>query len=133
MNKLQRPGVLQANYSKRTIGRRKNNQRNYFKSVTHVTMLHEKCRTFRASFTLFTIRLEIHDKQLSWSALPTMTIEVPRGMTCKRARRPLRICVVYNNLPFPMMGGDQLTVAHPIGYLHARGHKVDFFGTGVGQ
>lgn len=40
--------------------------------------------------------------------------------------KPLRIAIVYGRLPFPMMRGDQLTVAHLIAYLSARGHDVDF-------
>ena len=48
-------------------------------------------------------------------------------MVCEPAQRPLRICVVYSRLPFPMTRGDQLTVAHLLSYLHARGHDVDFF------
>jgi glycosyltransferase involved in cell wall biosynthesis len=57
----------------------------------------------------------------------TMTIDLPKAMVCNPAPRPLRICVVYSRLPFPMMRGDQLTVAHLISYLHARGHEIDFF------
>lgn len=48
-------------------------------------------------------------------------------MNCDRAEKPLRIAFLYSRLPFPMMRGDQLTVAHLLSYLRARGHKVDFF------
>ena len=53
-------------------------------------------------------------------------------MVCDQARRRLRICVVYSRLPFPMMRGDQLTVAHLLSYLHARGHEVDLFALSTG-
>jgi polysaccharide biosynthesis protein PslH len=53
-------------------------------------------------------------------------------MVCERAPRALRVCVVYSRLPFPMTRGDQLTVAHLLSYLHARGHEVDLFTLGTG-
>ena len=56
-----------------------------------------------------------------------MNTELPRSMVCERTARPLRICIVYGRLPFPMTRGDQLTVAHLLSFLHARGHEVDFF------
>jgi glycosyltransferase involved in cell wall biosynthesis len=34
---------------------------------------------------------------------------------------------VYNRLPFPMMRGDQMTVAHLLSFLAARGHSVDLY------
>lgn len=43
------------------------------------------------------------------------------------AARPLRICIVYGRTPVPMRRADQMTVAHLLAFLHARGHKVDFF------
>lgn len=52
---------------------------------------------------------------------------LPKVMDCDAAKRPLRIGFVYSRLPFPMMRGDQLTVAHLLAFLSARGHKVDFF------
>jgi polysaccharide biosynthesis protein PslH len=53
-------------------------------------------------------------------------------MVCDPAPRALRICVIYSRLPFPMTRGDQLTVAHLLSYLRARGHEVDFFTLGTG-
>lgn len=52
--------------------------------------------------------------------------QLPRSMACAPARRPLRIAVTFSRLPFPMMRGDQLTVAHVLSFLSARGHQVDF-------
>ena len=48
-------------------------------------------------------------------------------MKCEPAERPLRIAFVYSRLPFPMMRGDQLTVAHLLAFLSARGHAIDFY------
>jgi glycosyltransferase involved in cell wall biosynthesis len=47
-------------------------------------------------------------------------------MQCEPAERKLRIGFVFSRLPFPMMRGDQLTVAHLLGFLAARGHQIDF-------
>lgn len=52
---------------------------------------------------------------------------LPRTMQCDHAERPLRIALVYSRVPFPMMRGDQMTVAHLISFLAARGHKTDFY------
>ncbi|BBZ34909.1 glycosyl transferase family 1 [Mycolicibacterium confluentis] len=35
--------------------------------------------------------------------------------------------MVYSRLPFPMMRGDQMTVAHLLSFLAARGHSVDLY------
>lgn len=48
-------------------------------------------------------------------------------MDCPLSERRLRIAFVYSRLPFPMMRGDQLTVAHLIAFLTARGHTVDLY------
>lgn len=52
---------------------------------------------------------------------------LPKTMEVGRAAQKLRIAVVYSRVPFPMMRGDQLTVAHLLSFLGARGHDVDFF------
>ena len=46
---------------------------------------------------------------------------------CPPAERKLRVAIVYSRLPFPMMRGDQLTVAHLISFLAQRGHAIDFY------
>lgn len=56
-----------------------------------------------------------------------MPFELPKEMECERASKALRIAVVYNRLPFPMMRGDQLTVAHLLEFLSTRGHLVDLY------
>lgn len=56
-----------------------------------------------------------------------MDITLPKTMDCRPADRPLRIALVYNRLPFPMMRGDQLTVSHLISFFAARGHAVDLY------
>jgi glycosyltransferase involved in cell wall biosynthesis len=48
-------------------------------------------------------------------------------MKCVVAQRQLRIALVYSRFPFPMMRGDQLTVAHLMSFLAARGHMVDLY------
>lgn len=53
--------------------------------------------------------------------------QLPRTMNCDAASRQLRIALVYSRFPFPMMRGDQTTVAHLISFLHKRGHLVDLY------
>lgn len=53
--------------------------------------------------------------------------QLPRTMECAAAQRPLRLALVYSRFPFPMMRGDQMTVAHLISFLSARGHLVDLY------
>lgn len=53
--------------------------------------------------------------------------QLPKTMRCEPAERKLRIAMAYSRLPFPMMRGDQLTVAHLISFLAARGHAIDFY------
>lgn len=57
---------------------------------------------------------------------------LPKEMEVEPAPQKLRIAVVYSRLPFPMMRGDQLTVAHLLNFLAARGHTIDFFTLGSG-
>lgn len=52
---------------------------------------------------------------------------LPKEMKVEPAPKSLRIVFVYSRIPFPMMRGDQLTVAHLLSFLAARGHDVDFF------
>jgi polysaccharide biosynthesis protein PslH len=54
-------------------------------------------------------------------------VKLPSKMDVRPAARQLRIAIAYSRLPFPMMRGDQLTVAHLIEYLAARGHQVDLY------
>ena len=53
--------------------------------------------------------------------------QLPRAMECAVTEQPLRMAVVYSRFPFPMMRGDQMTVAHLISFLAARGHVVDLY------
>lgn len=52
---------------------------------------------------------------------------VPFPMAVERAEAPLSIALIYSRLPLPMRRADQMTVAHLIDYLGARGHQVDLF------
>jgi polysaccharide biosynthesis protein PslH len=51
----------------------------------------------------------------------------PMEMTVGRAQRPLRIAIVYSRVPLPMRRSDQMTVAHLLSFLKARGHSVDLY------
>ena len=51
----------------------------------------------------------------------------PRRMAVPRAPRPLRIAIVCSRLPLPMTRADQMTVAHLLAFLAARGHRIDLF------
>jgi sugar transferase (PEP-CTERM/EpsH1 system associated) len=51
---------------------------------------------------------------------------LPRPMQPGPAPRPLTILFLYSRLPLPMTRGDELTVAHLLEFLYARGHVVDF-------
>lgn len=51
---------------------------------------------------------------------------VPRPMRLPPASRRLKILIVYGRSPLPMRRGDELTVAHLLEFLAARGHLVDF-------
>lgn len=61
-----------------------------------------------------------------------MSSALPKVMACAPAQEPLRIGVVYSRLPFPMMRGDQTTVAHLISFLTARGHELDLYALSSG-
>ncbi|MCW1843759.1 glycosyltransferase family 4 protein [Prosthecomicrobium hirschii] len=52
---------------------------------------------------------------------------LPRIPDVGPAERRLRICVVYSRTPVPMRRADQMTVAHLLAFLDARGHEVDLF------
>ena len=60
------------------------------------------------------------------AALPEIDA-VPRPMNVAPAARPLAIAIAYSRLPLPMTRADQMTVAHLIEFLAARGHAVDFY------
>ena len=51
----------------------------------------------------------------------------PRRMAVSRAPQPLRIAIVCSRFPLPMTRADQMTVAHLLAFLAARGHRVDLF------
>lgn len=57
--------------------------------------------------------------------MANVTARIPKVMECEPADRKLRIAIVYSRSPLPMRRADQMTVAHLIAFLHARGHDVD--------
>jgi len=51
----------------------------------------------------------------------------PAPAVVEKTPRPLRMAVVYCRNPFPMRRADQITVAHLVEFLSARGHFVDIY------
>jgi glycosyltransferase involved in cell wall biosynthesis len=58
---------------------------------------------------------------------------LPSSMNVPPAAHRLRIALVCSRLPLPMTRADQLTVAHLISYLAARGHSLDLFTLDTGE
>lgn len=53
--------------------------------------------------------------------------DLPGEMNVPPAPRPISIAIAYSRAPLPMTRADQMTVAHLIAFLAARGHTVDLF------
>ena len=53
--------------------------------------------------------------------------EYPRRMRVDAAARRLNVAVVCPRFPLPMTRADQMTVAHLLAFLSARGHAVDLY------
>ncbi len=60
-------------------------------------------------------------------ACPVTTCGIPRPMNVGKAQRPMSIAVVCPRFPFPMTRADQMSVAHLLEFLSARGHSVDLY------
>ena len=56
----------------------------------------------------------------------------PKTMDVEPSDRPLRIALVYSRVPLPMRRADQMTVAHLLSFLKARGHAVDLYCVNTG-
>ena len=56
-----------------------------------------------------------------------MTAGLPKKMHVEPAPEPFSIAVAYSRLPLPMTRADQMTVAHLLAFLAARGHKIDLY------
>tara|TARA_R110000868_G_scaffold128417_2_gene336494 strand:- start:17829 stop:19232 length:1404 start_codon:yes stop_codon:yes gene_type:complete len=67
------------------------------------------------------------------SPLTINSSKLPKPADVPKADRPLKICLVYSRTPLPMRRADQMTVAHLLAFLHARGHQVDFFYVDTGS
>ena len=57
---------------------------------------------------------------------------LPSTMRVGHAERRLRVAIACSRNPLPMNYGDQLTVAHLIAFLAARGHEVDLYAVDAG-
>lgn len=64
---------------------------------------------------------------------PTPGPGLPSNMNVVPAPRRMRIALIYGRMPLPMTRADQMTVAHLISYLSARGHDVDLFTLDTGE
>lgn len=62
-----------------------------------------------------------------------MTAGLPKVMRVEPAPRMFAIAIAYSRLPLPMTRADQMTVAHLISFLAARGHAVDFYALDNGE
>lgn len=62
-----------------------------------------------------------------------MTAGLPKVMRVGPAPHPFSIAIAYSRLPLPMTRADQMTVAHLISFLAARGHAVDFYALDNGE
>lgn len=51
----------------------------------------------------------------------------PKKMNVEPASRKMKIAIIYGRTPLPMRRADQMTVAHLLAFLKARGHHVDLF------
>ena len=54
-------------------------------------------------------------------------LDVPRPAIVTRTQSPLKVAIVYGRPPIPMTRADQMTVAHLIEFLAARGHEIDLY------
>ncbi len=55
------------------------------------------------------------------------SLTTPAQPQVPKAARPLRIGIVTSRPPLPMTRADQITVAHWLAFLSARGHTVELF------
>jgi glycosyltransferase involved in cell wall biosynthesis len=54
-------------------------------------------------------------------------------MSVEAAPRRIAIAIAYSRVPLPMTRADQMTVAHLIAFLSARGHAVDLYALDTGE
>lgn len=62
-----------------------------------------------------------------------MTVGLPKKMRVEPAPRPFAIAIAYSRLPLPMTRADQMTVAHLLAFLAARGHRIDLYALDNGE
>jgi len=58
---------------------------------------------------------------------------LPGKMQVEPAAEPFAIAIAYSRCPLPMTRADQMTVAHLISFLKARGHAVDLYALDTGE
>lgn len=58
---------------------------------------------------------------------------LPGKMNVEASPAPFAIAIAYSRSPLPMTRADQMTVAHLIAFLAARGHQVDLYALDTGE
>jgi len=58
---------------------------------------------------------------------------LPGEMQVEPSPRKFSIAIAYSRTPLPMTRADQMTVAHLISFLFARGHEIDLYGLDIGE
>ncbi len=58
---------------------------------------------------------------------------MPGEMQVEPSPRKFSIAIAYSRTPLPMTRADQMTVAHLISFLSARGHDIDLYGLDIGE
>ena len=58
---------------------------------------------------------------------------LPGTMIVEPSRDPFAIAIVCSRAPLPMTRADQMTVAHLIEFLAARGHRIDLYALESGE
>lgn len=64
--------------------------------------------------------------------MPSTSGKLPPPMKVGLSPEALRIAIVYSRNPLPMRRADQMTVAHLIAFLEARGHSLDLYNVATG-
>ena len=74
-----------------------------------------------------------HPESVAGNLASPATGNLPGAMSVAPAPRRFSIAIVYSRMPLPMIRADQMTVAHLIAFLSARGHAIDLYGLDTGE